>query len=281
MPSSTLTVLNSLDSGPGSLRAEIAVANSGDTIVFAPSLNNLTIHLNTGELVINKNLTIQGPGASLLSIDGGTHDTAFGLVYGSRVFEVEGAGTTVTLSGLTLTNGGGQAVANVSHAGDGLGGAVLNYGALTLSACTVSNSTCPYYEGPKGGGIYNAGTLTVSSCYLGNNYANDFGHAEGGGIFNAAFLTVSNSDLEQNTTDGGGGGIYNGAGATATVTGSFIFENATYGEGGGIFNDKHAKLTIQSSRITGNTDGNGVGADLYNLGEVKISKDSTVGSIGP
>src|SRR5262249_952225 len=31
---STLTVLNNLDSGPGSLRADIAAAQSGDTIVF-------------------------------------------------------------------------------------------------------------------------------------------------------------------------------------------------------------------------------------------------------
>src|SRR5262245_19040163 len=32
---STLTVVNNLDSGPGSLRAQIAAAGSGDTIVFA------------------------------------------------------------------------------------------------------------------------------------------------------------------------------------------------------------------------------------------------------
>jgi hypothetical protein len=35
---STLTVTNNLDNGPGSLRAEITAANSGDTIVFAPAL---------------------------------------------------------------------------------------------------------------------------------------------------------------------------------------------------------------------------------------------------
>ena len=35
---STLTVLNNLDSGAGSLRAEIAAAQSGDTILFDKSL---------------------------------------------------------------------------------------------------------------------------------------------------------------------------------------------------------------------------------------------------
>src|ERR1700704_4478419 len=51
---STLTVLNNLDSGPGSLRAEIAAAQSGDQIVFAKSVHEIT--LTSGQLVINKNL---------------------------------------------------------------------------------------------------------------------------------------------------------------------------------------------------------------------------------
>src|SRR5713226_5500262 len=46
---STLTVLNNHDSGAGSLRATIAAASSGDTIVFAPSLAHQTIPLTSGE----------------------------------------------------------------------------------------------------------------------------------------------------------------------------------------------------------------------------------------
>src|SRR5439155_26805129 len=55
---STLTVLNNLDSGAGSLRAEIAAAHNSDTIVFASRLNGQTITLTSGELYIRKNLTI-------------------------------------------------------------------------------------------------------------------------------------------------------------------------------------------------------------------------------
>jgi hypothetical protein len=66
MPS-TLTVTNKMDSGRGSLRAEITAANSGDTVVFAPSLNGQTITLASGELSIAKGLTIQRPGASQLT----------------------------------------------------------------------------------------------------------------------------------------------------------------------------------------------------------------------
>jgi hypothetical protein len=54
----TITVTNTNDSGPGSLRSAIASAAAGDTIQFASSLASQTITLTSGQLVINKNLTI-------------------------------------------------------------------------------------------------------------------------------------------------------------------------------------------------------------------------------
>src|SRR5215472_7882929 len=60
---STVTVLNNHDSGPGSLRAAIAAASSGQTINFAPSLDGQTITLTSGELDITRSLDIEGPGA--------------------------------------------------------------------------------------------------------------------------------------------------------------------------------------------------------------------------
>ena len=105
---------------------------------------------------ITKNLTIQGPGAGNLSISGGD---------ASRVFEVDGAKTTVTLSGLTITHGrsylGGGGDFNSSS-----GGGILNYQAkLTVSDCTVS-----YNSGSEGGGIFNdGGTVTLTACTLSYN----------------------------------------------------------------------------------------------------------------
>ena len=59
----TITVVNGNDSGPGSLRQAILNALSGDTINFAASVTTVT--LTSGEeLVIDKNLTITGPGAN-------------------------------------------------------------------------------------------------------------------------------------------------------------------------------------------------------------------------
>ena len=65
-------VTNSNDSGAGSLRAIILSACPGSTITFDMTPGHVTspINLTSGELVIDKSLTIQGPGANLLTIAG-------------------------------------------------------------------------------------------------------------------------------------------------------------------------------------------------------------------
>ena len=125
----------------------------GDTIDFAPSLDGQTITLTSGELLINKNLTIAGPGAGELTVSGN---------HASRVFEVAKGVKSATLSGLTISNG--QAA---------VAGGILNDGTLTLSGSTLSDNTAAgsiYVAGSGvGGGIENDGTLTVSGSTLSGN----------------------------------------------------------------------------------------------------------------
>jgi hypothetical protein len=69
----TITVTNTNDGGPGSLRDAIATAASGDTINFSLSYP-ATITVSTALTIDSdgaKSLTITGPGASLLTISGG------------------------------------------------------------------------------------------------------------------------------------------------------------------------------------------------------------------
>src|SRR5881275_2250201 len=94
-----ITVTNTNDSGPGSLRQALADANDGDTINFAVTG---TIGLTSGELLAAKDITISGPGAGNLAINGNAN---------SRVFHI-GSGQTVTISGLTITNGAGGGIYN-------------------------------------------------------------------------------------------------------------------------------------------------------------------------
>ena len=98
---STLTVTNFLDGGKVSLRYEVAAAQSGDTIVFDKKLDSgggAIVLYSGNELHIDKNLTIQGPGAGLLTVYGGNEFAA------PRIFEM-GPGATVALSGLTIAIG--------------------------------------------------------------------------------------------------------------------------------------------------------------------------------
>src|SRR5438132_4973037 len=88
----TITVTNTNDSGSGSLRQALTVANDGDTIKFAVTG---TITLTSGGLPITKNLTISGPGADQLSIDGNQALLVLGIF----------PGKTATISGLTVKNG--------------------------------------------------------------------------------------------------------------------------------------------------------------------------------
>jgi hypothetical protein len=50
----TITVTNTNDSGPGSLRQALVDSQDGDTIDFDPSLKGQTISLTSAELVINR-----------------------------------------------------------------------------------------------------------------------------------------------------------------------------------------------------------------------------------
>jgi hypothetical protein len=63
-----ITVTNTNDSGPGSLRQALADANDGDTINFAVTG---TIGLTSGELAVDKSITISGPGPTLLAVSAG------------------------------------------------------------------------------------------------------------------------------------------------------------------------------------------------------------------
>jgi hypothetical protein len=237
---STLTVLNNFDSGAGSLRAAIQGANSGDTIVFAPSLEGQTITLTSDQLTINKSLDIEGPGASLLSVSGS--DT-------NRVFAVEGGN--VDIAGLTITHG---------HASV-YGGGLLNHANLTLANDVFSDNTAMQGGGSNtiAGGAVNNGanaTLTVSNCTFIDNQVicGPSGLGQGGALWNheGSTATIIDSTFTSNRTFGGNG--------TASLTNGRGGPSVDGAEGGAIHNDGH--LTIANSTFTGNQaiGGNGFNA---------------------
>src|SRR4029453_18520303 len=124
----TITVTNTNDSDAGSLRQALVDAVDGDTINFDSSLNGQTLTLTSGELLVNKSVTINGPGPNNLTVDGN---------HASRVFQVSG-GVTATIAGLSITNG-------FVSSNFGAGGGIYNdHAVLTLSDCTISGNSAPY-----------------------------------------------------------------------------------------------------------------------------------------
>jgi hypothetical protein len=231
----TITVTNTNDSGAGSLRQAIADANDGDTVEFGVTG---MITLITSELLVDKSITLSGPGATNLSVDGNGS---------SRVFHIN-SGKTATISGLTIANG----------ASDNGGGIFNEHADLTLSNCTVSGNSASL----SGGGVYSHGgvrsaTLTLNNSTITGNSASSFG----GGINNhLATLTANNSTISGNSALFGGGIDSDGLLGSATVTSnnSTISGNSATG-GGGIYSHL-STLMLNNSTVSGNaaTDGGGI-----------------------
>ena len=214
MTAATFTVTSKKDSGPGSLRQAILDANANpgaDTVDFAVTG---TITLTSGELAITDALTIIGPSAGTLTINGN---------YASRIFDVES--TNVSISGLIITNG----VADASAVGGSLGGGIRNAGGtLTLSNVTLSNNVVfGGSSGGDGGGIANVlnGTVSASNVTLTRNVATgSCSPGLGGGVYNDATSTLSffTSHVTRNIAAGSsgvGGGVY--------TLGTFTFDSKT------------------------------------------------------
>jgi hypothetical protein len=282
-----ITVTNANDSGPGSLRQALVDANDGDTINFDVALKGQAITLTSTELVIDKSVTISGPGFDLLSV------RATNQFF--RIFHVM-PGHTVTIDGLTIgpnsycDSGCGifndQATLTVSNcavhgntARDRAAG-IANAGTLTISNSRVYGNTVLYTgDGP---GILNSGTLTINNSIISGNFAGK-GYTNGGGIYSSGMLDITNSTISSNSITTNGGGVYNTGVATITSTtisgnfagGGYPFPNGP-GFGGGICNSADAMLTITNSTVSGNavltTDlGPGCGGGIANSGPLQIA----------
>jgi hypothetical protein len=247
--SATLTVTSSADSGAGSLRQAVGDAATGDTITFDASLHGSTITLTSGELSVLRGLTINGPGPSLLTLDGGGVSRIFHL------FPSNGTAT-VTLSGLTLTNGvaltGGAIFSDTSFASSSI--------TLNLSNCVIRANRATdlpgVYAGGGGVAALRNTSLMMTDCEIGSNHAN----ANGGGVWCYSASTFNRCAFVGNTTSNSGGGLLIRHEPVVTIMNSTFSGNASifyswqsdYG-GGALHTQERGNVRIYNSTITGNT----------------------------
>ncbi len=273
----TYTVTDTLDdTNPGSLRYAITQANliapNPAVIVFSNTTNGgtqtnfydgtaHTITLGSALPAIANNLTITGPGSTVLTINRTAGTFQLMPINPAAVTATNGSTFADSLSGFTLT----EAVATTAGAAIGDTSAA----ALTLTDVTIKNNSTSV----AGGGINLATAGTAVTLVNSTIQANTTGSSGGGINFaSSGQLTVSNSTITSNTaaTTGGGVSLSSGTNSYVTVKQSTLSSNKTAGatgNGGGLFLGSSGSLLIDHSTLSGNLAGSTtVGGGAIELG---------------
>ena len=235
-PPTELVVTTLANAGEGSLREAIGLIADGGLITFDPALAGKVIGLTSGQLVINRSVTIDASAAPGVIISGGS---------ASRVFQIQAAAT-VAMNDLVIADG----------AAAPQGGGILNYGTLDLDRVVVRDNaeTSP---GPAnfefgGGGIYNGAgaTLNLTDSTVAENVSNN---QPAGGIYGffGSTINITRSTVSGNSaaTDVAGG--LRSLGNSTIVNSTFSGNVSTAWHGGGIFHTD-GQLTVINSTFSGN-----------------------------
>jgi hypothetical protein len=202
--------------GITTLRSAIDSAASGDFIrIEVPG----TIDLR-GALVINKALTISGPGADKLNLRfmaiGGLGDTGFSVVSGGWLV-LDNVSVTGSGGSGVFVNGGSATLTNCTVAGNRFGGVSVSGGSASLTNCTVSGNMI-------GVDVSSGGIASLTNCTVSGNSA-----TIGWGIrvVDGGSASLTNCTVADNSGDvrRGGGGINVGSGGNASLTNSLIARN--------------------------------------------------------
>ncbi|MDQ3918879.1 MAG: Ig-like domain repeat protein [Acidobacteriota bacterium] len=212
------------DPNCATIQAAVNAASAGDTIQVAAGTYKENV-------TISKSLTVSGAGATQTVVDG---------TQSAAVFHIN-PGPTVSLSGMTITNGKPILLTDFA-------GGIDNEGATTtVTACNVSNNI-----GDSGGaaGIMNSGgTLTVKDSTVSNN-SNTNSNGAAGGIASDSTLNVTNCTVSNNFVNNHGGGIN---GSEMTVTSSTISGNSAITGGGLFIFVRGGSVNVRSSIVAGNS----------------------------
>ena len=257
------------------LKDFVRLTGEGSTITIDGEIKATNAPGNSGEIVIDKNLTIKkadGAASAVLDANKDTDDKPK-----HRIFKVEG-GKTLTLTNLTLKGGKPDGSDE-----EGCGGGILVKGStLNMTDCAVTGNTAQ-----DGGGIFakedgsTASAVTISGGFIGivgtgTDANKSTGYTGGGGIYigDGCSLTMrENVKITGNQTGASGGGIYTGANCVLTMKSCTVSGNTASINGGGIF--AQGTLTLTSCTVSDNR-AHSIGGGAYLAGTVNINGASTI-----
>ena len=279
-------VTNLNDSGSGSFRQAVADTAGGGFVTFQDGLTGI-ITLSSGEIVLNKSLTISGPGYGVITIKAAST---------SRIFNVL-TGTKLSVNNVTLQGGGGTVgddgglirclvdltidtcvLEDGRASGDGgavylSGGEFKCYTSILQNnistngnggAIRLENSTDSFYISQTtffsnaaygGGGALSAFNVSSGSFYSCTVHQNEAVTGTGGALsVVSGDLSVNLSSIFSNdATASHGGGIYSSACDLEVSGGSEISLNTAAGAGGGIYSSSGGSIRFEYSTLADNT----------------------------
>lgn len=226
--------------------ALFAAVDGADTIsIPQPGAYQVTI----GELTVGKTVAIQGAGARSVSLVGDANN---------RVVQLNVAGKTLTISGLTITGG-----TITTSAGFG-GGIRVSAGTLLLSDVAVIGNRSSTANNSIGGGISvgSGATATLTRALVASNRATSTvagGIMFGGGIDSDGTLTLVDSTVSGNSAEDDvslashGGGISANTGTTTLIASTVAGNSATgNGDGGNLYvQNAGVTINLRSTVVTG------------------------------
>jgi CSLREA domain-containing protein len=267
-----------LSAGDISLREAIRYIHEGGTINFASGMQG-TITLNWGELLINRDISINSSSAKDLTISGNNRSRVFSIATNTNVYlngltiasgNVDGAGGGIYNTGnLAISNSiirdnqakGGSAIANAKDAN------------LNLYNSTIYNNTSTnYFTGyflESDAAITNLGNMTIQNTTISHNQARASVFSNGTLAINSSTIT----DTIHNNSVGVQNGNFNGIAGVTQVKNTIIARNRW---------DIDGLFTSEGHNLIGNGDGaigfiNGYNSDI--VGTLAAPIDPKLGEL--
>lgn len=255
--------------GVTSLREAIFATNTvpgADEINFDFRFDGPAVILLTeGELQITDDLTINGPGSELLTIDASGSDPTPGEHRGdgSRIFDINDSDISeyievhlqrLTVTGADISRRGAISsretllMENVSVMSN-LGTGIWSDADLTITNCIIADNA--------GGGISSSGDLSILLSQITNNAWHGIDASSGGNV------CVSSSQVSSN----GANGLY--------VQGASIIEKSTISNNQYSGIESFGVTSISESKISGNARGGIVSSGTLELNAVDILHNSS------
>jgi uncharacterized repeat protein (TIGR01451 family) len=237
---------------------------------------------------VSKSLALRGGYSTTFALqDPDLYTTTLNAQDNGRVLYVTGAGITVTVEGLQITQG----------YTDGNGaGVYVAQATATISDCLINDNG---YNGwvvisDEGGGLYiSDATVRLENNVISHNWADNGG---GVAVRNNADVTIIRNDVNENDayetgtagTGGDGGGVYVYGSPGATLIGNQIHHNqaqhSRFSDGGGVMIKSSDGVVLQDNEIYHNstdlnvdyttwTDSGGAGLKIDSSNHVQVTNN--------